>query len=151
MPGPTFNSSCEVECAGGTFESFDYAEVDGNDVDRNQICRCCNDEGPCQDPNTLVSKWECWSSNKVWDKAEEIKTCDKYNISSATTCIDFCVEKIDPKDYSWDQTTNKMICTCVGVDICDGNEELGINASDSRALMIISSGTLSVLTVLLLL
>jgi hypothetical protein len=140
-PGPTFNSSCEIQCTPGTFEAHDYAEedADANVLHRNHVCRCCNNEGPCQDPDTLQSEWECWTTKQVWDLSEETKTCDMYNITSQTVCQAFCLENIDPKSYGWQYNAGQVVCECAGVDICDGDEDLGIPASSNSGGVVAST------------
>lgn len=135
VPGPDFNETCLAECAPGAFEIRDWAQTDSekNALVRTSVCRCCNEEGECQDPETLLSKWECWSTRDVWDLSQAVETCDDYDITSQPSCETFCTQDIDPIAYDWRGSSSSAVCKCAGVTICDGNEALGIAPSESGA------------------
>lgn len=125
--GENLGSTCEVACAPGTFETFDWAQADddGEFLVRTSVCRCCNDDGPCQDAETLQSKWECWSRSEVWDLSTPLVPCEETEIDSLQACKTFCSD-IDPVAYAYNAAGE---CTCAGVKICSGATKVANTAT----------------------
>jgi hypothetical protein len=109
--GETLESDCEDACASGESLTFDWSEVseeDPNILNRNTVCNCTEADG-----------FTCWDIVEVWDKSVGVLSCDVYNITSGTTCKEFCSD-IDPKSYAWSTNKGEVECECADVKICSG-------------------------------
>jgi hypothetical protein len=112
VPGDELNATCTTKCGVDDFEIFDYAEVsqdDPNILIRNTVCRCNS------------TNFECWDTMEVWDKSVRVQSCDNYNITSGTTCKNFCSD-IDPKSNDWSTNGGQVTCICADTKICEGNQ-----------------------------
>ena len=157
------DSSCKFWCDNGEkYETFDFAEPaseGSNQINRNSVCRCCFEDGTCQDEN-LQSKWECWTiEENVWDASKEIDyTCEEFepSILSQTNCEDYCFDKIDGQAFEFDgdaDVDGNPVCKCAGYTVCgvEPEEEDGGLSTGALIGIIIGSLLLCLLCLLLLL
>jgi hypothetical protein len=115
--GETLGSDCEKWCSPYSYASFDWAapsEDDAKIIDRNTVCRCLDASnasvGECLDVET-----------GVWDKSAGVKDCEEYNITSGTTCKEFCLD-IDPLAFKFSGSGSNVECSCASnpfIKICE--------------------------------
>jgi len=122
--GPTLTASCEAHCVPHTAQSYDFAAPNTthpNIIDRHTVCRCVNSTGG------LVS--ECSDVEMdVWNRSVGVKAdCGEYNITSGTTCQEFCSE-IDPKAYRFKGSGANLQCYCAS------NPQFQICGSGARSM-----------------
>ena len=87
-------------------ETFDYAapnEETSSILDRTTVCRCTNG---------VNTTFECFDVEpNVWDTDTELKECEEYNITSGTTCKEFCSD-IDPIAFQYEGSGDSFKCYC---------------------------------------
>eukprot|EP00934_Nitzschia_sp_Nitz4_P004106 Nitzschia sp. Nitz4//scaffold3_size479765//108948//109484//NITZ4_000044-RA/size479765-processed-gene-0.93-mRNA-1//-1//CDS//3329550590//4096//frame0 len=117
--GETLLDDCTSVCsAEANVSTFDWAHVnedDSNQVDRTTVCRCTVGNN---------TEFECFeTTTNVWDLSVGVLECSEYNITSGTTCKDFCLD-IDPVAYSYAGTGDSLECYCGADDfvaVCDNS------------------------------
>lgn len=127
LAGDTMDADCTSYCGANATETFDYAdpEEDPDYVVRNSVCRCFSSEEPMENATEdgLTSGsgrkiFECWSKAEVWDKATPIFKCgEKYNVTSLTTCQEFC-KPIDPVAFTFSGNAGNARCACAEMEVC---------------------------------
>jgi hypothetical protein len=136
LAGDTMDADCANYCGPNATETFDYADTDEHPdyVIRNSVCRCFG-TGPRPEegggttdgnaggggpPATNDMTFECWSKAEVWEKSTPIFKCfDKYNITSLSTCQQFC-KSIDPIAFSFAGSAGSAKCTCSdNIQVCN--------------------------------
>lgn len=120
--GETLQDDCKAHCSPSQFEAFDFAgpnEDASNILDRTTVCRCTNG---------VNATFECSDVEpNVWDTETELKECGEYNITSGTTCKEFCSD-IDPLAFQYDGSGDSVQCYCADppVQICGSSGALSI-------------------------
>ncbi len=109
--GATLVPVCEDFCSPDSFETFDFAapnEDATNIIDRTTVCRCTSGANVT---------FECLDVEpSVWDTNVEAKDCEEYNITSGTSCKDFCSD-IDPVAFMYDGSGDNINCYCASASI----------------------------------
>lgn len=112
--GETLQADCENVCdVGTTVEVFDWAAAnvdEPNIIDRTTVCRCTL-------PSTVEGEegevtFECFEvTPNVWDTSVGVLSCEEYNITSGTTCKEFCLD-IDPIAFDFSGSVGAIQCGC---------------------------------------
>jgi hypothetical protein len=106
--GETLDSDCEGWCSPYSYGTFDWgapSEDDANIIDRNTVCRCLDD-------TSGAAVGECLDVEpSVWDLSVGVPECDEYNITSGTTCEEFCLP-IDPVAFKYSISGGEVQCSC---------------------------------------
>ena len=104
--GETLKADCEAHCSPNQAEPFDFAgpNKDSSSIlDRTTVCRCTNG---------VNTTFECSDVEpNVWDTDVELKECEVYNITSGTTCKEFCSD-IDPIAFQYEGSGDSFKCYC---------------------------------------
>lgn len=127
LKGEGLESSCQQHCLADNFEVFDWSASRATDpkiVDRNTWCRCL-------DPPSGNTTFECSDiEEEVWNLATPLKACDALNISSGTTCEEYCKANIDAKAFEFKGYGTTLQC------YCGSNPQLHICGTVSGAMMV---------------
>lgn len=114
--GETLEADCESLCSPDSFETFDYAapnEEAADVIDRTTVCRCSSGG------NVTFECFDVYPG--VWEIGGEVKECEEFNITSGTTCQDFCLD-IDPVAYTfnYEGSSENINCYCASppIQIC---------------------------------
>ena len=118
--GETLEANCAAHCSPDISEHFDWAapnETDPNILDRNIFCRCKADE------ETVT--FECSDVEEgVWDKTDATDNCDDFNITSGTTCKNFCKDIDTAFKYKGSGSNVQCWCASPPVKICGSGATL---------------------------
>jgi hypothetical protein len=135
LKGEGLEIGCQQHCLADNFEVFDWAasrSSDPNIVDRNTWCRCL-------DPLFGNTTFECSDiEEEVWNLATPLKVCDALNVTSGTTCEEYCKSNIDPKAFEFKGSGPTLQC------FCGSNPQLHICGTVSGAMMVASEWLWSV-------